>query len=124
MNKIILVLGIMLMLTGCTEFSLNSLGRPTPNLPKNFFEIRSFCKNAVLNRTACSIDEDCVCSELGPFMGNRHYYEFCVDKNRRMDYLVDWCGGPGKKPPACINNQCTNQYPLKEKTTSNSANRK
>lgn len=56
----------------------------------------------------CRTNEDCVCSETGAFIGNKRYFEYCVDKAINDD---QFCTGQSKKQAVCFENQCVNDYP-------------
>lgn len=61
----------------------------------------------------CRVDSDCICVDAettynaGCFLGNKDYYERCVDKTGTC---MDFCTGWGQPPVKCIKNKCTNNY--------------
>lgn len=56
----------------------------------------------------CKTDQDCICIEnTGCFMGNKDYYQECVDKTGACR---DLCVGWEQKPVKCINNKCSISY--------------
>ena len=62
----------------------------------------------VTDQKLCKTDQDCICIEhAGCFMGNKNYYEKCVDKTGGC---FDFCVGWGQKPVKCINNKCSISY--------------
>ena len=68
----------------------------------------SFC--AGTDPATCESHADCVCvDDDGCFLGNKAYYERCEDKEYGCP---DFCG---EMPvPACIEHQCTHNYPRRE----------
>lgn len=60
----------------------------------------------------CQSHDDCICTDLeGCFLGNKEYFEKCVNKERGC---LDYCAGWGQPPVKCFYNQCTNDYPKKD----------
>lgn len=68
----------------------------------------SFC--AETDPAYCESHADCVCvDDSGCFLGNRTYYDRCEEKEHGCP---DFCGYAS--PPACIQHQCTHNYPRRE----------
>lgn len=68
-----------------------------------FFSKHQYCKS--LDSSYCNNDEDCICTTLGCFSGNKNYYESCVDKNRMC---TDFCYGWSEIfREICENHKCT-----------------
>ncbi|MBU2456504.1 hypothetical protein KKB73_01120 [Patescibacteria group bacterium] len=56
----------------------------------------------------CENDSECICTQdAGCFLGNKNYYQKCINKAERC---ADWCTGWSQPPVKCISNQCTNTY--------------
>jgi hypothetical protein len=52
----------------------------------------------------CKNDQDCICEARGCFMGNKHYHEKCVNKDK---LCLDYCGLPGSTIISkCVQNKC------------------
>ena len=53
----------------------------------------------------CEKDEDCICEQLrGCFMGNKYYYEMCIDESRKSSMSCqDLCS---QELCRCVNNKC------------------
>lgn len=57
----------------------------------------------------CEKDEDCVCMDQGCFLGNKNYYDKCVDKS---EMCYDFCYGWDQPKPACIEHRCIKSRPM------------
>jgi len=57
----------------------------------------------------CEKNEDCVCMDNGCFLGNKKYYDECVDKSQ---VCYDFCYGWGQPTPTCVAQRCVMRYPI------------
>ena len=76
---------------------------PEMKLPEKVVEEEIIC--GVSDPLYCKNNQDCICEAAGCFMGNRHYYDKCIDKEK---ICLDYCGLPGLTLISqCIRNRCT-----------------
>lgn len=72
----------------------------------NIYQVNT-CANLEKNVNNCDDDSDCICTNKGCFLGNIEYYELCIDKSLQCEDFCGWAGAPA----ACINQNCTIDYP-------------
>ncbi len=117
-----LILLIGLFLFGCVQpptIPQNGTNVTVLREPTNPIETLALCTASPELRYACNVDSDCTCNEVGLFIGNKIYYNYCADKTAQGE---DFCGGFRNPTIACVEKVCTNAFPRANWTFENCDN--